>query len=328
MNKIIFLCITLIVIFGCNENTALSKDNISNVHDTNVSLDEGNSSSNESNLNSESIEIVDIFYPDGNPTSIEISGHYAYLGVHEGLSIVDLSSPLEPKSVGFTNTNGAISKLSISGDYAYLAIPYFGMQIVDISNPRVPTVIASFEEVTARGIEIVGKYAYLSGKVGLKILDISIPTAPTLIGTFDSYAAYEVSIHEMNAFLADSKEGFKVIDISNPSLPVQIASLEIGGYTNSVNISGNYAYITDSKGLKIIDISQPKEPFIIASIDSNDTKGYLYSVRVFGNYAYLSNGTSGLKIIDISTPIEAILIKTIDTYEAFETAIFNDYIYS
>ncbi|QSZ42281.1 DUF1566 domain-containing protein [Sulfurimonas aquatica] len=228
-----------------------------------------------------------------------------------------------------SNYSATLKCVAISGSYAYAADNgYYGLQIINISDPSSPTLTANIDIGHARSIAISGSYAYAADTAaGLKIIDISNPKSPTLTATLDtSGSAYGVAISGGYAYVADGNSGLQIIDISNPNSPTLTATLDTSGTALGVTISGNYAYVADGdSGLHIIDISDPSSPTLTATLD---TSGYAYGITISGNYAYVADYTSGLQIIDISNPSSPTLTATVDTSGSAEgVTISGNYAY-
>ncbi|HDM70483.1 MAG TPA: hypothetical protein ENG58_03635, partial [Thermotogales bacterium] len=69
----------------------------------------------------------------------------AVAGGAEGLLILDVSDPHNPKLVGYFNTDGWAESVHVSGDYAYIADERNGLVIVDISDPHNPQLVGHYD---------------------------------------------------------------------------------------------------------------------------------------------------------------------------------------
>jgi hypothetical protein len=129
----------------------------------------------------------------GSAYSLHKDGDYVYVANgSSGFLIIDVSDPSEPALRGSYKTSGAITGVLVSGNYAYVwgknsardGQDYNCLfQIIDISNPSFPTLVAN--DLTCGGISDVyvsGNYAYVVGKSGLEIFDITNPSFPALCG--------------------------------------------------------------------------------------------------------------------------------------------------
>ena len=130
---------------------------------------------------------VDLTKMDG-PSAMYVSGKYAYIANQDSdsLAIVDISDPTAPTISGYvTDTKLDGSKnLTVAGNYAYVGVDFGNrFTIVDISDPTAPVVRGSLQDATnllsARGITLSGKYAYVSFNGGLTVMDINGIDAPS-----------------------------------------------------------------------------------------------------------------------------------------------------
>ncbi|MFH1230375.1 MAG: hypothetical protein V1709_02645 [Planctomycetota bacterium] len=216
----------------------------------------------------------------------------------------------------------------VSGDYAYVADGNSGLQVIDISNPKIPILSENCDTPGfARGVYVSGNYAYVAdGNSGLQVIDISNPGAPIQVGKYNTPSyAYGVYVLGNYAYVVEGYSGLQVIDISNPKIPILSGSCDTPGPAYGIYVSGNYAYVADNdSGLQVIDISNPKIPILSGSCD---TPGSAYGIYVSGNYAYVADNDSGLQVIDISNPGMPTIAGTYDTNFARGVYVSGNYVY-
>jgi hypothetical protein len=255
---------------------------------------------------------VDKYEMPGELESVHFDGDYMYVAEgYEGLHVLSLSNPSEPKPVGRCN-NLEYSKvigMIIRGNYAYVVDGYRGLMILDISIPSAPTLLGTCDTIipgllyrSYGGIVVSGNYAYVANyKGGLRIIDISNMRSPIEVGQYKSdYDVFEVYVKENYAYIAGGLEGLKVIDVSNPAVPIQVGSCKTEGSVLDVWVSGNYAYVpVYLHGLRVIDISQPASP---RQVGLTTIPRQASKVCVSGNHAYVVDFDEGLFIFDVSTP--------------------------
>lgn len=228
------------------------------------------------------------------------------------INIIDY--PLTAQIIANLDTK-YIREISVSGNFAYVvADNYYGLNIIDISNPILPLQIGKVTNIDYTFmVTILGDYAYVAcGNSGLKIIDISNPLVPLIVSTVDTPgSAYGVAVSGNYAYVADYGSGLQIIDITDPSSPILKETVDTEGYAYEVTVTGNFAYVADGgSGLQIIDISDPAFPELNATINtSSSARG----VTVSGNFAYIADGGSGLQIIDITNPSSPILKGALDT---------------
>ncbi len=227
-----------------------------------------------------------------------------------------LQNPRE-STVYYEITNGNANRVSVSGDYAYVADGSSGLAIIDISDPTNPG--APIYENTnghAYDVYVSGDYAYIADWAsGLAIIDISDPTNPGAPVYKDTIVrARAIYISGDYAYIAGwgpgepapgISEGLAIINISDPTNPGTPIYREMEGLAFGVYVSGDYAYIAvadELPALVIINISDPTNPGTpIYQLVEEGGNGAL-DVYISGNYAYIANGLSGLAIINIFDP--------------------------
>ncbi|UXE59018.1 MAG: hypothetical protein KA717_24060 [Woronichinia naegeliana WA131] len=261
--------------------------------------------------NASGLRIVDISNPSslkgnydtpGNARNLQIVGNLAYIADYSSLQIIDISNPASSVFKGSYNA-GYANNLQIVGNLAYIADGSLGLQVVNISDPTVPTFQDSYDTTgDAQDVQIVGNFAYVAdGSSGLQIIDISNPFSLTFKGSYNTPGtARNLQIVGNLAYVADDDSGLRIIDITNPASPTLKGSYDTPGNAVDVQIVGNLAYIADGdSGLKIIDITNPAAPTLKGSYS---TPNFAQSVEIVGNLAYIADDDSGIQIIDITNP--------------------------
>lgn len=302
------------------------------------------------------VRVVDIESPDNPdiigsvsmhyPARISVSGNYAYVatsptleglfGTSDGLQIFDISEPDNPVNIGEYDSDGAIHKVTLAGDYAYLSDDSLGMRIVDISDPAHPEEIGSYDTPGAtRNVFLLDTLAYIAdGGSGLRIVDVSDPVEPE-----------EISFIEVEGFCTDVKvadgfayvttglpyrepfeqviSGMYAIDVSDPSSPELMGFYDAFRSVNSIALSGNYAFLTVfSWGLVILDISNPENIEEVAFLEEED--GANNSIFISGNYAYIAD-SQVFGIIDISDPTNPEWVSVWRAYWSCDVFVQGDY---
>jgi hypothetical protein len=110
----------------------------------------------------------------------------AYVATDTGLTILDLSNPASPTVRSSIASNfGRNQGVAVKGQYAYLASRYSRFEVVDVSDPDAPRIVAS-RKVGGQpwGVAIKDDIAYVVSFTGtLNLFDISNPLAPRKIRT-------------------------------------------------------------------------------------------------------------------------------------------------
>lgn len=176
-------------------------------------------------------------YPNGafNPqgalsgaNNITIAGRYAYITGKQGLVIVDLDNPLNPrivKRIGAPELNQP-KAIAIQFRYGFVA-DLDGLRVLDVSEPEKTHVIsgAFVEAYKANDVYVARTYAYVAAlNNGIFIIDVKNPERPTAIQSFTANGqvddARQVKIAMTNAslfaYVADGKNGLRVLQLTSP----------------------------------------------------------------------------------------------------------------
>jgi len=211
-------------------------------------------------------------------------------------------------------------QIRVVGKYAYLTNSSINtFSIIDVTDPAKPIEISTLSSSTAlsfiKGLDVSGRYAYVSGLETVQIIDISNPSNPMIVGgvTSTDFSSDSIYVSGNYAYVS-GVNSIQVINISNPSSPTIVGAIVSStalGSVTSLYVSGAYAYISDrsSDSLRIIDISNPINPMIIGSVVSSTALNDPWSVYVSGKYAYLANETDdSLRIVDVSNPTSPTIV--------------------
>lgn len=184
----------------------------------------------------------------GDVFDIKISGNYAYLAATQnGLTIVDVSNPMNPVRAGQIFNGGNAIGVAVSGHYAYLANFNDGLRIYDVSDPRHPTNVARGSDGGfAEQVRVAGNYAYVTGgHIGLRIYDVSNPASPIMVGqTNNGGLSFNVIVSGNYACVTypNSSNTLCVYDVSNPANPASVY-LSGSGYDFGEALSSNRLYV-------------------------------------------------------------------------------------
>jgi len=294
--------------------------------------------SQECNLNSfDGFTQTGINEPDDNVAAATTLGLFdqavSYLSVGDidylNFSFDAIHTPFDGYKQGSIDTPGFANSVTSVGSYIYVADGESGIQVLDVSNPSTPEIVANSSAYsTTQELVVAGNYAYAFDYTGgLLVYDVSTPLSP--VGVSQKLLAGVVSGGTVNgnfAYVSAHNDGLKVVDISNPAIPVHVGSVDTPGSAADVAVVGNIAYVADwTTGMQIVDVSQPAAPVIVGSIA---TLGAARSVDVDNNILFVSAGGAGLNLYDISTPSAPVLLGAVDTLFSTEgVKVVGDFAY-
>ncbi|MFA7553983.1 MAG: hypothetical protein WCY88_07010 [Spongiibacteraceae bacterium] len=156
---------------------------------------------------------------------VTIGGHYLYIAADQGVVIVDVDKPLEPRLVKVIPLQG-VQATALQFRYLFVTDEE-GLKVVDISNVNKPKLVAdnTIAMNNAYKMHLARTYAYVAaGDEGVVIVDISQPEAMTVYQRFNADGqlkdSRDVIVATTNAslmaYVADGEGGLKVLQITSP----------------------------------------------------------------------------------------------------------------
>ena len=253
--------------------------------------------------------------PRGITTTTIGSSTYALVTtfVGDGVQIINVTDPSNPSAVsnikdrvdGYEELDGASSITTTTiGSSTYALVTAFvddGVQIINITNPAIPSPVANITDGD--------DYPILNGSRAITTV------------TLDSFTYALVAAFDDN--------GTQIINITNPASPSPVANITDGddypilngsrAITTVTLDSFTYALVTafNDNGIQIINITNPASPSPVANITYDATdyaklRGpYGISTTTINSsiYALVASYNAGLQIVKISS-ITAIPDKT------------------
>ncbi len=201
----------------------------------------------------------------GIPWNVSVAGNYAYVSdVLGGFSIVDVTNPASPATVGYWDGAWGTHDVKVVGTYAYVAHDEGGLRVVDVSVPSQPVQVGYCPAHVYYGIyrgidsavDVMGNYAYIADMWGLQVVDISNPQAP--VEVFDLTAesqTFDVLTVDHYLFVADGWAGLRIMDITIPAIPVLVGYYDTPANAYRVGAQGCVACVDDSSSLRFYDVT-------------------------------------------------------------------------
>lgn len=191
-------------------------------------------------MGSHVFKVIDVTLPE-NPlllstcsstlfmVSFTLKDSLAYLACAGGISILDISDPLNPHEVAvynmFDNTQYANS-IAFEGNIAYVA-DHNGLTILDTTDSLNPIEIGSYHHGTSSYVQVRGTTVFLTNSNStLEILDVSNPQNIQLLSSINlqSYP-YSFEICNNAIYVAEGSSGMEVINIINTLAPVFVETI-------------------------------------------------------------------------------------------------------
>ncbi|MHA2249618.1 MAG: LVIVD repeat-containing protein [Candidatus Kariarchaeaceae archaeon] len=286
------------------------------------------------------VRIVDI----KNPSNPEILGTYHSYGGeiphdiafdqtglfmyvaegHYGFKVVDVSNAFTPVQRGTHIDGGLALSVATVDNLVYLADWDDGLEIIDLSNPLIPSEVAQLHEyANATDVLIYEDRAFIThesnGSGRITILDISDPLSPIELTTInqssvvDHLTTLEASLADIyvngnHLFLAFRNNGLLLMDLSDLTNPTVLGTYYDGGNaTWGLDVNSDRVFLADwESGIKIIDISEPSNPNKIAEYYDGGGSGlsgwggYASDILQYEDIVFVSELDEGVEILDLN----------------------------
>ncbi len=214
-----------------------------------------------------------------DPRDVLVLDSQVYVAEDDGMRIFDVVRPDYLNKIGEIDDLGAVSAVTVAGDYAYLAGGPRGLIVVDIAtNPPHPFVVGEYEtDSVTNDVSVSGQYAYVAdGADGLSVIDISDPSRPRSVAALNTpFHASGVTVSDSFAYVADGSGGLRRIDISDPVNPVEVDFVDTPGSSRRVVESESRLYVADEQGGLRIASVRPDLPDDVyrVTLDGTDDAG-------------------------------------------------------
>ena len=243
---------------------------------------------------------------------VRTDGDYAYVSGGHTFTVYDLSVPSSPVRRGSYTFPEEIWGFRLSGGRAYVGANFFGLGILDVTNPdtlellgqhdvaneTAPSGIGSFFlDGYARDVVTAGTFAFATDSPsGLYVFDLSRDGEPEPVGLVHAPAApadIEVATSDTGApmFIVGAGGGdVQVYDVSTPSMPRKLSTFETPGRTSKVSLDGSLVFTADSDaGVHLVDLANPAMP---KSLGAFSTPRPARDVSVVGDLVLVVVGDS------------------------------------
>jgi len=214
----------------------------------------------------------------GRPSDVQFDSELVYLiSTEDGgrhIARVDVSDPIVPALAGDLHLGGdALYAFSISGDFAFVAHGYEGIDVVDISSPSSLTHVGN------------------------------CPTANR---------ALDIAIQGSYAYVADRYGGLQIVSLEDPIAPVIVGELSGLGHSYGIDVDGAFAYVTDQSTLYIVDVSDPTSPLLVGNLGTGHGYPYAYNVAVAGDLVCVVEGPNWFQMAPIQCSSNGTIIIDVE----------------
>jgi len=236
----------------------------------------------------------------GKAIAVAVRDHIAYIvcGHSSSFQVVDCANSASPQLLASLPTAGFGRRVVLDGDYAYICVNYGGLQVVDVSDPSAPSIVAHFDPgaEAVLGVALGGDSVFLANDHGgITILDRSafpdLQYVTQLSLSPDIEKAWDVAVRGQHLLVA-GLGGVLVADISDPISP-QIVHYFEAHYPVDLEVIDSFVLFGDGAGqFTILDIDDPVSPQVVTSVPTTGAteNGFL---TVHDDIAFLKRNLPG-----------------------------------
>ena len=165
--------------------------------------------------------------------------NYLFLGANDGMHILDIDNPLQPKLRSSFVHARACDPVVVDGDIAYVTLrtgeftcpgDRNELQVLDVSNVDNPKLLHNFSMENPHGLGYTSDQLYLcEGVHGLKIFDKSniSEIGSKLISHIQNLHAWDVISLSDKSILVIGNDGFYQYNCTNPQTPVLLSKIPV-----------------------------------------------------------------------------------------------------
>ncbi len=225
MKKILIFISLLLYILGCGEGEVKSSvyyvpdSDRSKIQTTSLESEEFSVTADYT-IDHVGISEISALFVEGVALDIAISedGRFVYIATgSEGLAVVDVSDPYNPKLISNLDTPRYVNSVTVVNSIAYVTYKaqnwgdYLSINAFDISNPYDVKFIGYYEGFKSNSHKLISKdgLVYFVDQKGFKVVS---ETDYTVVGRYDLFdTAYAFVMKENFAFIANGRNGLTIL---------------------------------------------------------------------------------------------------------------------
>lgn len=246
----------------------------------------------------------------GMTTGVRVRDNFAYVTAsNSGLRILNITNPASITQQGSCTIPGYPYRVTVSGDYAYIAnstTNQGGVNVVDISNPSAPVLVTTYPGYQTFIAGKGGVVGATGGTEGCLILDVTDPTQPVQASAIPLAGfMYQVTVEGTLGY--SGSNGFRVFDMSDMTNPVQIGYHATAGALAA--ISDTLAVfipksMTANNPVNVMSVAVPSQPYKLGHYMA---PVMTWDIALKGQYAFVACWWDGVRVIDFSNPESPVL---------------------
>lgn len=201
--------------------------------------------------NGEISQVIRSSYGEQGVLSVKIRKPHAYVGLENGMDVINLQTGEKIKHIATTDP---VWDIALIKDHAYLCAK--SLYVVNIKTPANSQIVSkrmlpgSAYKITHNSSHVY--IAALDG--GVHVIDIEEPAQPRPISQFNTQGtATNVALEKDQLYVLDNMNGVLQINIHNPIQPTLTREHTDTRLPIAAEMIGHYLYLLDIDSLQIID---------------------------------------------------------------------------
>ena len=249
--------------------------------------------------------VVASYTADGEAKDVKVDGDYAYVANgSSGFNVLDISDLTNITKADSLSSYSDLSKIMISGVYAYAIDSGNSISIIKITDPSMLSARGDIVESGAMDISVYGDTAYISCGSSMAIYDVADKDYPEEITGYDLGRSGKLVIKGDYGYSFSADDDLKIIDMAlNETLSTTLVSGAAGDSARDMAVSGNEVYVAkDSYGIVAFDAEDLLAP--VEDGEYTTTKAMKEIETLAKNYLFAIGYGSiyELSLLDITDP--------------------------
>jgi hypothetical protein len=235
-----------------------------------------------------------------------VQGGVAYVasGVN-GLQVVDLTPPTQPRTVGHLGGLGFVSDVAVEGSVALVAARPAGLKMLDVTDMVAPRELEpAYRDAAIQAVELRDGAAFALTDHALLTFDTAQPRHPVLLAALDlpvdpEHPPVDLVVDGDLAVITYTDGGFILCGVSDVRVPRVLGVLNAQVGVDAVAIVEDHVLaVVNRAGLQLVDVSDPTAPVTLGAFAT--TPGF-NSVTTVGDTVYAVGALNGVHIFTVRT---------------------------